>query len=96
MPLCVEILLYTLRAHGTSLYFLTRNHINTVIMAFKARLYLVCDLTKKVLSKTQAHEIVVPWQHEAVAEEEAVSGEGKGNKEEAVLDVGNGDETGEV
>ena len=35
--------------------------------------------------------MVVPWQHEAVAEEEALEGE----KEEAVLDVEGGGNTGE-
>lgn len=40
-----------------------------------------------MLSKTQAHEVVVPWQHQAVAEGEA----SVGTKEEAVDVDGHGD-----
>ncbi|CBJ31280.1 hypothetical protein Esi_0242_0022 [Ectocarpus siliculosus] len=41
----------------------------------------------EVLSKTQAHEVVVPWQHEAVAQEDSSLGE----KEEPVDVEGGGD-----
>lgn len=43
-----------------------------------------------MLSKNQAHEVVVPWQHEVIHEEdEASEAEGKG--EEAVDVEGGGD-----
>lgn len=45
-----------------------------------------------MLSKTQAHEVVVPWQHEAVAVEGA--GGSVGTNEEPV-DVEGGEATGE-
>lgn len=48
-------------------------------------------MRRQVLSKTQAHEVVVPWQHEAVAEEEASVG---GTKEEPVFVDGDGDTGG--
>ncbi|CAM9873098.1 unnamed protein product [Pylaiella littoralis] len=43
----------------------------------------------EVLSKTQAHEVVVPWQHEAVAEAEASVG-----TQEEPVDVESGESTG--
>lgn len=48
----------------------------------------------QVLSKTQAHEVVVPWQHEVVHEEaETSDGEGKG---EEPVDVEGGGNSGTV
>jgi len=43
----------------------------------------------QVLSKTQAHEVVVPWQHEAVAEE------GGSVANEEPVDVEEGGDTGD-
>lgn len=44
----------------------------------------------QVLSKNQAHEVVVPWQHETVTEEQCF----EGHKMEAV-DIEGGRDTGE-
>lgn len=47
------------------------------------------ETRQQVLSKTQAHEVVVPWQHEAVAEVEASVG-----TQEEQVDVEGGESTG--
>lgn len=44
---------------------------------------------RQILGKTQAHEVVVPWQHQAVSEEEAYAG-----KNEEPVDVIGGGDTG--
>lgn len=47
--------------------------------------------THQELSKTQAHEVVVPWQHQAVSEEQASTG-----MREEPVDVDGGGNTGMV
>ena len=54
---------------------------------YNTEIYLARDNgeTHQELSKTQAHEVVVPWQHQAVSEEEASTGT---NEEPVAIDVG--------
>lgn len=57
-----------------------------------------------MLSKTQAHDVLVPWQHEVVSEEEeekgvqegVASAKGGRGTEEALIDLEGGENSGDL